>query len=120
MTGCRRGHNERVNPIADFNLGGFLQLLGLRTDQLSGNYVGFGRAVYYHQVGNVPLIGRGVYVGGSLEAGNVWSNRDDISTKGLTTAGSLLAADTWLGPFYVAYSRSGGGQSSWYLFLGRP
>ncbi len=121
--GARVGgvQNQRADPIADFNLGGFLQLSGLRTDQLSGSYVALGRAVYYHQIANVPLIGRGVYLGGSLEAGNVWNSRDDISAKGLVTAGSVfLAADTWLGPFYVAYGRASGGRASWYLFLGRP
>ena len=39
----------------------------------------------------------------------------------LVKAGSLfLAADTFLGPFYVAYGRASGGASSFYLFLGRP
>src|SRR5664279_1380345 len=38
---------EKTDPISDFNLGGFLNLSGLRTDQLSNNYIGFARAVYY-------------------------------------------------------------------------
>jgi NTE family protein len=113
--------NERDDLISDFNLGGFLQLSGLRTNQLSNNYLGFARAIYYHQIAHVPIIGRGVYLGGSLETGNVWNTRDDISGKGLIAAGSLfLAADTWLGPFYLAYGHASTGESSWYLFLGRP
>ena len=109
-----------VDPISDFNLGGFLQLSGLRTDQLSGDYLGFARAVYYHQIGNLPLLGRGVYVGGSLEAGNTWATRDDIAFKGMYTAGSVfVAADTWIGPFYFAWGRASGGSSSFYIFLGR-
>jgi len=111
---------RREDPISDFNLGGFLQLSGLRTDQLSGDYLGFARAVYYHQIGNMPLLGRGIYVGGSLEAGNVWAQRGDVSATGLYTAGSVfVAADTWLGPFYFAWGRASGGQSSFYIFLGR-
>ena len=113
--------HERDNVISDYDLGGFLQLSGLRTNQLSNNYVALVRAIYYHQIANVPIIGRGVYIGGSLETGNVWANRDAISAGSLLTAGSLfLAADTWLGPFYVAYGHASNGQSSWYLFLGRP
>lgn len=109
-----------VDPISDFNLGGFLQLSGLRTDQLSGDYLGFARAVYYHQIGNMPLLGRGIYVGGSLEAGNVWAKRGNISATGLVTAGSVfVAADTWLGPFYFAWGHASGGRSSFYIFLGR-
>jgi len=108
------------NPISDFNLGGFLQLSGLRTDQVSGNYLGFARAVYYHQIGNMPLLGRGIYVGGSLEGGNVWDQRSDISASKLYGAGSVfIAADTWLGPFYFAWGHASGGQSSFYIFLGR-
>jgi hypothetical protein len=35
-------------------------------------------------------------------------------------AGSLfLAADTWLGPFYVAWGIATNGQRSFYLYLGR-
>lgn len=113
-------NHERADALTDFNLGGFLQLSGLRTDQLSGNYVGFGRAVYYYQLGNVPIVGR-MFAGGSLEAGNVWNTRSDVSTSGLIYAGSLfVAADTWLGPFYLAYGRASSNQSSFYLFLGRP
>jgi len=108
------------NVIADFNLGGFLQLSGLRTNQLSGNYVGFARGVYYHQIATLPIVGRAIYVGGSLETGNTWVNTGAISTNGLFGAGSVfLAADTWLGPFYVAYGIATNGQRSFYLYLGR-
>jgi NTE family protein len=112
-----RGEND---IISDFDLGGFLQLSGLRTNQLTGNYVGFARAVYYHQIASLPVVGRAVYLGGSFEAGNVWSDRSNIAARDLLTAGSVfLAADTWLGPFYVAWGRASGGQHSFYLYLGR-
>ena len=113
-------HARADNVIADFNLGGFLQLSGLRTNQLSGNYLGFARGVYYHQIATLPVVGRAIYVGGSLEAGNVWSTRSSASASDLVGAGSLfLAADTWLGPFYVAWGIATNGQRSFYLYLGR-
>ena len=115
-----------IDPFSDFNLGGFLQLSGLRTGQLSGDYLGFARAVYYHQIGTLPLMGGGIYVGGSFEAGNAWKCRNAsdcsnaVSSSNVYTAGSVfLAADTWLGPFYFAYGRASGGQTSFYLYLGR-
>jgi len=115
--GITRSHADNV--IEDFNLGGFLQLSGLRTNQLSGNYVGFGRVVGYHQFATLPLVGRAVYVGASIEAGNTWETTDQISGN-LRTAGSVfLAADTWLGPFYVGWGITSGGQRSFYLYLGR-
>ena len=67
------------------------------------------------------MIGGAIYAGGSLEMGNVWQQRNDVSASGLLTAGSVfVAADTWVGPFYFAYGRTSGGQSSFYLYLGRP
>jgi len=114
-------HRERQDIINDVSLGGFLNLSGLRNDQLSGNYLGLGRVVYYHQLGKLPVIGGAIYAGGSLEMGNVWQQRNDVSASGLLTAGSVfVAADTWVGPFYFAYGRTSGGQSSFYLYLGRP
>ena len=115
--GITKSHADNV--IEDFNLGGFLQLSGLRTNQLSGNYLAFGRVVGYHQFATLPLVGRAVYVGGSIETGNTWDNSNQISGN-LRTAGSVfVASDTWLGPFYVGWGISSGGQRSFYLYLGR-
>jgi NTE family protein len=117
ITTSARGQD---NIIEDYNLGGFLQLSGLRTNQLSGNYMGFARGVYYYQIANLPIVGRAIYAGVSFEAGNVWEQSSNISSKGLLTAGSaFIAADTWLGPFYIAYGAATGGQRSFYLYLGR-
>jgi len=47
-------------------------------------------------------------------------NASDASFRGLRTAGSVfVAADTWLGPFYFAWGRASGGESSFYIYLGR-
>jgi NTE family protein len=114
-------HNERTDIINNLTLGGFLNLSGLRTNQLDGRYLALGRVVYYHQIAAPRFLGSGVFVGGSLETGNVWQQRNDVSASGLLAAGSIfLAADTWIGPFYFAYGRASGGQSSFYLYLGRP
>ncbi|HET7096390.1 MAG TPA: BamA/TamA family outer membrane protein, partial [Casimicrobiaceae bacterium] len=123
VTAARFGESSgsSLDIATDFTLGGFLQLSGLRTDQLRGNYVGFGRVVYLHELGRSTAIGRGIYVGGSLELGNTWGARSDVSVTGLVGAGSVFfAADTYVGPFYVAYGRASNGNSSFYLFLGRP
>jgi NTE family protein len=114
-------HRERNDIINNLTLGGFLNLSGLRTDQLDGTYMALGRVVYYRQVGSLPIIGRGIFAGGSLETGNVWQQRNDVSATGMIAAGSVfVAADTWLGPFYFAYGRASGGESSFYIYLGRP
>ena len=61
-----------------------------------------------------------VYVGGSLEAGNVWNDRHDIRSDSLLAAGSLnMAIDTPLGPLYLARGFAEHGRSKYYMFLGR-
>ncbi len=115
--GITNTHAENV--IEDFNLGGFLQLSGLRTHQISGNYMAFARAVGYYQVATVPVVGRAVYVGGSFETGNTWENTGAISANLRTSGAIFLAADTWLGPFYLGWGIASGGQRSYYLYLGR-
>jgi NTE family protein len=121
--GGRFGATNRRDETqaTDFNLGGFLNVSGLRTDQLNGDYLGFVRAVYYHKMGPLRFVGRTWYLGGSLEFGNVWRTRDEVSFGDAYKAGSVfLAADTYVGPFYFAYGRTNRGESSWYLFVGRP
>jgi NTE family protein len=113
--------NETNTQLSDFSLGGFLQLSGLRTNQIAGNYMAFTRAVYYHEIMQLPVIGGAVFAGGSIEAGNIWDSRSEASARDLITAGSLfVAANTWVGPFYFAYGRATGNQSTFYVFLGRP
>jgi len=52
--------------------------------------------------------------------GNVFENRDDIGLSDSIYAGSLfLGADTFIGPVYVAYGNAEGGNSAFYIFLGR-
>lgn len=119
----RFGASDRrdATGATDYQLGGFLNLSGLRLDQLNGDYLGFLRGVYYHRMGPLRYIGRAWYLGGSLEVGNVWQSRDAISWGDTYKAASLfVAADTYIGPFYFAYGRTNRGESSWYIFVGRP
>ncbi len=112
------GADDKTGGIG-FSLGGFQQLSGFRNDEFRGNYVFLVRAAAYRQVGQLPAFGRAVYLGGSLEAGNVWATRHE--RRQLRTAASLfVGADTPMGPFYLAYGRGSGGASAVYLFLGRP
>ena len=102
------------NLITDFNLGGFLQLSGLRTNQLSGNYMGFARARRLPP-DRQPADRRPRRLSRRVARGRqrLGDSRDaHLRARGLITAGSVfLAADTWLGPFYVAWGYASGGQS---------
>jgi NTE family protein len=102
-------------------LGGFLNLSGADPGTLLGNVGGTLAAVYYREVSRMlPTVGRGIYVGGSLEAGGAWERSADARLSDTTLAGSLfLGADTKFGPLYLGYGRTEDGDDAFYFFLGR-
>jgi NTE family protein len=105
-----------------FQLGGFLNLSGLRADSISGPHFGLARAMVYKQIGrggpgylDVPT-----YLGMSLEIGNVWNTRSEASLSNTHRDASVfLGMDTFIGPIYVATGFDNQGHQSFYLFLGR-
>ena len=105
-----------------FQLGGFLNLSGAKADSLIGPHFGITRLLLYRQIGrggpgflDVP-----VYLGLSLEAGNVWQTRGDASFGGTRKDASLfLGLDTPIGPVYLGTGFEEGGSGAFYLFLGR-
>ena len=106
--------------LGDYALGGFLNLSGLRRNSLIGQQILFGRAVAYRRISDrAPILDLPVFIGGSFEAGNVWSRSSDISLGGLRTAISgFIAADTPLGPVWLAAGQAGS-NTSIYLVIGR-
>ena len=109
-------------PLQDsYALGGFLNLSGYAAEELYGQHTGLARLIYYYRLAGTGLgeFHMPLYAGFSLEAGNAWATRSDISRRTLIYAGSLLiGADTYLGPIYLAYGQAEGGHHSLYLYLG--
>ena len=113
-------HVTDINLL--FPLGGFLNLSGLRADSITGPNFGIARLIYYRQIGrggpgwlDVPT-----YLGGSLEAGNVWQTRSEASFGNTQKDASIfIGMDTLLGPLYLASGFDQHGNQAFYLFLGR-
>ena len=101
-------------------LGGFLNLSGYDERALLGNQSALLRAVLYRRTGNTTrLFSLPIYIGASLESGNVWHARNMVDTGDLVFAGSIFAGvNTPLGPMFLAYGHNSDGQSSWYLTFG--
>lgn len=105
-----------------FPLGGFLNLSGVRAETLAGPQYAIGRLIYLHKVGNggEGILDVPAYIGASIESGNVWDLRRDMHFNALRTDFSLfVAADTYLGPAYLAMGYDQTGSTAFYLFLGR-
>lgn len=114
---------NRVTDLRmEFPLGGFLNLSGLRQYSLYGPHFGIGRLLFYRKIGrggpgyfDVP-----VYLGMSVEAGNVWQQMSDARLDNLHKDASLfLGLDTFLGPVYLGSGFDDHGNQAFYLFLGR-
>ncbi len=106
----------------EFPLGGFLNLSGLRQYSLYGPHYGIARVVFYREIdrGGPGYLGVPIYLGASLEAGNVWRNMSDIRWRNLHEDQSVfLGLQTFLGPVYLGTGFDDHGEQSFYLFLGR-
>lgn len=106
-----------------FPLGGFQRLSGLERGAISGPHAALGKLVYYRQVGESAggLFDVPVYIGGSVESGNVWQSRNDISLGSMYLSGSaFVGLDTYIGPIYLAAGVAEGGHTNLYLFVGTP
>jgi NTE family protein len=108
-----------VSPAyALFEIGGFRDLSGLNSDELSGQHVTRLGASVYREIGDLALFQ--VYVGANIEVGNAWASRDDIDLGRSIWGGSLWAGvDTPLGPVFLAWGSREGGEDAFYVYLGR-
>ena len=115
----RVGPDARPTVDSAF-LGGFLRLSGLAPGQLYADNAVLGRVMAYQRLVEMnSFLGTGVYAGLSLEAGNAW--KSGLTISDLRLAGALyVAADTSLGPLFLAWGRAEGGFHSFYLSLGLP
>ncbi|MEL7311954.1 MAG: patatin-like phospholipase family protein [Pseudomonadota bacterium] len=102
-------------------LGGFLNLSGLDRNALVGPHAAVSRLVYQRRVGRTGggFFDWPLYLGASVEAGNVWDRAGLASTSDLIFNGSLFARlDTFLGPAYLASGFGENGETTLYFFLG--
>src|SRR3989449_10570451 len=76
----------------DFSVGGFGSLSGFKDGQLRGPLFGVARLGYYVRSGGLSgRFGRGVYLGGWVEAGNAWATRSEARLDNLIYSGTVGA-----------------------------
>ncbi|HEX6811991.1 MAG TPA: patatin-like phospholipase family protein [Planctomycetota bacterium] len=101
--------------------GGFLNLSGFQRNELVGQAGAAARLIAYRRIAGTQFatFGMPVYVGGSIETGNVTDDRSELF-KDLKLAGSLfVGSDTPLGPIYLGYGVAEGGNEALYFFIGQ-
>ena len=106
-----------------FRLGGFQRLSGFDRNALSGPHSALARLNVYRRIGDsaTGLFDAPVYFGATVEAGNVWESRSQISASTALIHGSLyVGVDSYIGPLILAAGLGEGGNSNVYLFLGAP
>ncbi|HBY87009.1 MAG TPA: patatin [Colwellia sp.] len=103
-------------------LGGFLNLSGYQEDALIGVHKVFAAVVYQYDLGREIPGGSGlpIYLGTSVEAGNVWGIEDRIKYNDLISSGSIyLGTDTSFGPAVFGVGFATSGEHSFFLSIGK-
>lgn len=103
-------------------LGGFLNLSGYHKNSLVGAHKVFGAFVYQYDLGRdvLGMTDYPLYLGTSIEAGNVWANRESVDLDDLIYSGSLyFGTDTAIGPAALGVGWADSGDMTMFLFLGK-
>ena len=118
MAGTHRSRDDRGR----FTLGGFLNLSGTPPGAISGSQSQYLAGLAYYRMGRIGgPVGGDWYAGFSLEAANAWL-RTSADGRGETrkAASAFVGLDSILGPLYLGYGHTFGGESAFFVFLGRP
>lgn len=104
-------------PERLFRVGGLFNLSGFEYNQLSGQNFAQIAAVYRRDFINLGPVA--LSAGLSLELGNVWQNRSDMSFDDALFGGALfMGSDTAIGPLYFGWGISEQSEGTFYVSLG--
>ncbi|TDQ49886.1 patatin-like phospholipase family protein [Permianibacter aggregans] len=113
-----------VAPLQEnYELGGFLRLSGFNRAELVGPHMRLFNVYYLNRLNTKAsaALDTPIFLGASVELGNIWQQRENISVDDTVLAGSLfLGMDTTFGPLYLAYGVNDQNRDALYLFLGSP
>ncbi|QYJ79177.1 patatin-like phospholipase family protein [Shewanella acanthi] len=115
-------NNDGYSSLHLADLGGFLNLSGYNKEALTAPHKIFGAFVYQYDLGRdaLGMTEYPLYLGWSLEAGNVWFERDAVELSDLIYASSLyVGTDTSMGPAAIGFGATDEGNKSIYLFVGK-
>lgn len=101
-----------------YRLGGRWRLAGFQHNELTGQDYALGFAGYTYELGK--LLGRSAQVGGTVEYGNAWQRRSDMSlSDGIWNGSVFLGFDSWIGPLIFGMGFREGGRNVIFIELGQ-
>lgn len=101
-----------------YRLGGRWRLAGFQHNELTGQDYALGFAGYTYELGKV--LGRSAQVGGTVEYGNAWQRRSDMSlSDGIWNGSLFLGFDSWIGPLIFGLGMREGGHRVVFIELGQ-
>jgi len=102
-----------------YRLGGRTRLVGFRLNQLTGQDYALVFAGYTYRL--AKFFGQSSLVGGTLEYGNAWERRQDMSfDDGILNASVFAGFDSRLGPMLFGLGWREHGDGVLFLEIGRP
>ncbi|MDG2527036.1 patatin-like phospholipase family protein [Stenotrophomonas sp. HITSZ_GD] len=105
-------------PESLYRLGGRWRLAGFQSNELTGQDYALGFVGYTYELGRV--LGRSAQVGGTLEYGNAWQRRSDMSlADGIVNGSLFIGFDSWIGPLIFGMGLREGGHRVVFIELGQ-
>ena len=108
-----------VAPVESlYRLGGRWRLAGFQRNELTGQDYALAVAGYTYELGRI--FGRSAQVGGTVEYGNAWQRRSDMSlTDGIVNGSLFIGFDSWIGPLIFGMGMREGGYRTVFIELGQ-
>ena len=104
-----------VAPIQSiYRLGGRGRLVGFRSNEITGQDYAVLLGGYVYELADV--FGRPVLLASTVEYGNAWQDRDEMSlTDGIWNGSVYFGFDSWLGPVMFGVGAREGGKGTVFL-----
>lgn len=120
LSGAYHSTLSGILPLQErYRLGGRGRLAGFHYNELTGQNYAILMTGYSYQL--AELFGRSASVGMTLEYGNAWERRSNMSfAEGILNGSVYVGFDSWLGPLMFGYGLREGGEGVVFLEIGTP
>ena len=123
---AKYGNTYKVDDVSrlagTYTLGGLFNLSGYAPYSFNGDNMALAILRYTYEIkdgGFFGTLNAPLYAGFSLEGGQAWDSGKKVDIDTMKKSATIyVAADTLLGPLYLAFASTTDGETSGYLYLG--